>query len=76
MAGRRTNKNPRVFRAVGNVTGRGVKGVSNILSGLRKGTGKLLYIGTNTANRIIGYTGRMGKRIIKKTRKFTGLRRK
>ena len=73
---RRTNKNPRVFRAVGNVAGRGVKGLSNVLGSLKRGTGKVFYIGTGAANKVIGATGRLGKNLVKRTRKITGLKRR
>ena len=71
---RKTNKNPRVFRRLGNVAGKGVKGVGNIVEFSVKGvwgigkkvvkrTGKVLNVGTGAVNKTLGATGRIfGKR--------------
>jgi hypothetical protein len=80
----RTRGNPRAFRAVGNFLttglGKGVgrvgnvlvratKGVRNIGVGAVRVSGKVLRVGTGAANRVLGATGRVGRRLQKGARK-------
>jgi hypothetical protein len=75
---RKTRGDPRAFRAVGNFLttglGKGVgrvgnvlvratKGVRNIGVGAVRVSGKVLRVGTGAANRVLGATGRLGKRM-------------
>ena len=81
----RRNRDPRLFRAVGNFAAsgleKGVGGVGNVLTRATKGvrnlgvgavrvSGKVLHLGTGAANRILGVTGRIGQKIVgKRTRR-------
>jgi len=67
------NKNPRVFRKLGNGTfnllEKSVRGVSNIGTGALRLTGKVVRVGTGAANSVLGSASRIRNTVSGRVRK-------